>query len=295
MKHDDGEGGVERGGQHRVGGLDVEELVDKREYKLKRRLRSQILRHMVTFVIIVRSPEVVIRSAIIPPSKYSRHESSIRDVEIACGIRGNKFHHRDTPRLYLNKLSIAVLGTDYYQSTRRYMNGCDIVKPHTACAEACASTLFMKRQSVKTEGRNKSPSANSGCHYTRSSGVAAASCVDPDAAFHRERMACHVHIITKSGHRFIGVRPLAVPTNRSVVVALCARGLNVTLKRLRMILRSGSVTFPCTSLPAGDPATSIPTISLSRKCYYSARSELRLRAYCLKMIHMIEKLFEFVV
>lgn len=88
MKRDDGEGGVERGGQHRVGGLDVEELVDKREYKLKRRLRSQILRHMVTFLITVRSPEVVIRSAIIPPSKYSRHESSIRDVEIACGIRG---------------------------------------------------------------------------------------------------------------------------------------------------------------------------------------------------------------
>ncbi|KYM99896.1 hypothetical protein ALC62_09517, partial [Cyphomyrmex costatus] len=81
------------------------------------------------------------------------------------------------------------------------------------------------------QGRNKSPSANSGCHYTRSSGVAAASCVDLDAAFHRERMACHVHIITKSGHRFIGVRPLAMPTNRSVVVALCARGLNVTLKR----------------------------------------------------------------
>ncbi|KYQ59032.1 hypothetical protein ALC60_01968, partial [Trachymyrmex zeteki] len=85
------------------------------------------------------------------------------------------------------------------------------------------------------QGRNKSPSANSGCHYTRSSGVAAASCVDPDAAFHRERMACHVHIITKSGHRFIGVRPLAVPTDRSVVVALCARSLNmirqVTLKR----------------------------------------------------------------
>lgn len=43
---------------------------------------------MVTFLITVRSPEVVIRSAIIPPSKYSRHESSIRDVEIACGIRG---------------------------------------------------------------------------------------------------------------------------------------------------------------------------------------------------------------
>lgn len=41
---------------------------------------------------------------------------------------------------------------------------------------------------------------------------------------------------------------------------------------LRMILRSGSVTFPRTSLPAGDPATSIPAISLSRKCY-SARSE----------------------
>lgn len=63
-------------------------MVDKREYKLKRRLRSQTLRHMVTFLITVRSPEVVIRSAIIPPSKYSRHESSIRDVEIACGIRG---------------------------------------------------------------------------------------------------------------------------------------------------------------------------------------------------------------
>lgn len=43
---------------------------------------------MVTFLITVRSPEVVIRSAIIPPSKYSRHESSIRDVEIACGMRG---------------------------------------------------------------------------------------------------------------------------------------------------------------------------------------------------------------
>lgn len=69
-------------------GWDAEELVDKREYKLKRRLRSQTLRHMVTFLITVRSPEVVIRSAIIPPSKYSRHESSIRDVEIACGIRG---------------------------------------------------------------------------------------------------------------------------------------------------------------------------------------------------------------
>lgn len=88
MERDDGEDGVERGGQHRVGGLDAEELVDKREYKLKRRLRSQTLRHMVTFLITVRSPEVVIRSAIIPPSKYSRHESSIRDVEIACGIRG---------------------------------------------------------------------------------------------------------------------------------------------------------------------------------------------------------------
>jgi len=60
---------------------DAEELVDKREYKLKRRLRSQTLRHMVTFLITVRSPEVVIRSAIIPPSKYSRHESSIRDVK----------------------------------------------------------------------------------------------------------------------------------------------------------------------------------------------------------------------
>lgn len=72
----------------RRGGLNAaEELVDKREYKLKRRLRSQTLRHMVTFLITVRSPEVVIRSAIIPPSKYSRHESSIRDVEIACGIR----------------------------------------------------------------------------------------------------------------------------------------------------------------------------------------------------------------
>lgn len=84
-------GEIERGGQHRVGGLDAEELVDKREYKLKRRLRSQTLRHMVTFLITVRSPEVVIRSAIIPPSKYSRHESSIRDVEIACGIRGYLF------------------------------------------------------------------------------------------------------------------------------------------------------------------------------------------------------------
>jgi hypothetical protein len=69
-------------------GLDAEELVDKREYKLKRRLQSQTLRHMVTFLITVRSPEVVIRSAIISPSKYSRHESSIRDVEIACGARG---------------------------------------------------------------------------------------------------------------------------------------------------------------------------------------------------------------
>lgn len=70
------------------GWLNAEELADKREYKLRRRLRSQTLRHMVTFLITVRSPEVVIRSAIIPPSKYSRHESSIRDVEIACAVRG---------------------------------------------------------------------------------------------------------------------------------------------------------------------------------------------------------------
>lgn len=39
----------------------------------------------VTFLITVRSPEVVIRTAIIPP-KCSRHGSSIRDVEIACTI-----------------------------------------------------------------------------------------------------------------------------------------------------------------------------------------------------------------
>jgi hypothetical protein len=83
----DGEG---RRGKEGAGARarDAEELVDKREYKLKRRLRSQTLRHMVTFLITVRSPEVVIRSAIIPPSKYSRHESSIRDVEIACGASG---------------------------------------------------------------------------------------------------------------------------------------------------------------------------------------------------------------
>ncbi|KYN20563.1 hypothetical protein ALC57_07052, partial [Trachymyrmex cornetzi] len=101
------------------------------------------------------------------------------------------------------------------------------------------------------QGRNKSPSANSGCHYTRSSGVAAASCVDPDAAFHRERMACHVHIITKSGHRFIGVRPLAVPTDRSVVVALCARGLNVTLKRETRspVERKKCGPYPVTIIP----------------------------------------------
>jgi len=63
---------------------------------------------------------------------------------------------------------------------------------------------------------------------------------------------------------------------------------------LRMILRSGSVTFPC-YLPTRRRSGDVDSISLYRKCYYSARSELRLRAYCLKMIHMIEKLFEFVV
>lgn len=91
------------GEQHRVGrGLDAEELVDKREYKLKRRLQSQTLRHMVTFLITVRSPEVVIRSAIISPSKYSRHESSIRDVEIACGARGDTFSSPIPLRLRLS-------------------------------------------------------------------------------------------------------------------------------------------------------------------------------------------------
>lgn len=35
-------------------------------------------------------------------------------------------------------------------------------------------------------------------------------------------MACHVHIITKSGHRFIGVRPQAVPTGRFAAVTLRA-------------------------------------------------------------------------
>lgn len=39
---------------------------------------------------------------------------------------------------------------------------------------------------------------------------------------------------------------------------------------LRMILRSGSVTFPRASPPVGDPTTSISATSLSRKCLYSA-------------------------
>ncbi|KYN36722.1 hypothetical protein ALC56_08513 [Trachymyrmex septentrionalis] len=81
------------------------------------------------------------------------------------------------------------------------------------------------RNSDKRESEYQNVLGRVADHYTRSSGVAAASCVDPDAAFHRERMACHVHIITKSGHRFIGVRPLAVPTDRSVVKRF------VTLKR----------------------------------------------------------------
>lgn len=58
-------------------------MVDKHRYKLRRRASS--LKHTVTFLITVGSLEVVIPSAIIR-SKYGRHESSIRDVEIACAI-----------------------------------------------------------------------------------------------------------------------------------------------------------------------------------------------------------------
>lgn len=44
---------------------------------------------------------------------------------------------------------------------------------------------------------------------------------------------------------------------------------------LRMILRSGSVTFPRASPPVGDPTTSISATSLSRKCLYSADTAAR--------------------
>lgn len=71
------------------------EMADKRVHRLGRSLRSQSLRRTVTFLITVRSPEVVIRVAIIPP-KYSRHESSIRDVEIACTISAPVYPPRVT-------------------------------------------------------------------------------------------------------------------------------------------------------------------------------------------------------